>query len=75
VLALLLMRRRLLRWESPLEFSHGRTEQGRRDADETMTFYCPKRDASYVVAVARPTGERIHEIQEQLSEWLIADAA
>jgi hypothetical protein len=75
VLALLLMRRRVLRLESPLEFSHDRTEQGRSDTDEMMMFYCPKRDASYVVAVARPTGERIDEIQEQLSEWLIADAA
>jgi hypothetical protein len=39
-----------------------------------MHVYCPKRDASYEVTVSMPTGPRIDEIQQQLSELLIADA-
>ena len=39
-----------------------------------MVVYCPKRDASYEVIVDMPSGERIDEIQQQLSELLIADA-
>ena len=39
-----------------------------------MTVYCPKRDASFEVSVQMPTGDRIDEIQNQLSELLIADA-
>jgi len=43
-------------------------------AAEIMTLYCPKREASYDVPVAMPSSERIDEIQQQLSELLIADA-
>jgi hypothetical protein len=43
-------------------------------AAETMTLYCPKREATYDVPVAMPSSERIDEIQQQLSELLIADA-
>jgi len=41
---------------------------------EIMHVHCPKRDASYAVPVHMPTGPRIDEIQQQLSDLLIADA-
>jgi hypothetical protein len=72
VLALLLIRRRVMRIETPLEFVNGR-ESGDGGA-EAMHIYCPKRDASYVVAVNMPTGDRIDQIQQRLREWLIAGA-
>jgi hypothetical protein len=71
VLALLLIRRRVLRIETPLEFASVPDGKG-ADRAESLHLYCPKRDASYEVAVAMPTGERIDEIQQRLSEWLIA---
>jgi hypothetical protein len=64
VLTLLLIRRRVLR------FDLGANENEKSQ----MTVYCPKRDANYDVAVQMPAGERIDEIQNQLSELLIADA-
>jgi hypothetical protein len=64
VLTLLLIRRRVLR-----------IDLGANDNDPNrMTVYCPKRDASFEVAVHMPGGDRIDEIQNQLSELLIADA-
>lgn len=75
VLMLLLVRRRVLR----VDLAHG--ELGERPHDtsndvgnSTMVVYCPKRDTSYEVNVDMPSGERIDEIQQQLSELLIADA-
>jgi hypothetical protein len=68
VLALLLVRRRVLR----VDVAGGEETMGR--TAETMTLYCPRRDATYEVGVAMPAGERIDEIQQQLSELLIADA-
>lgn len=74
VLALLLIRRRVLR----IEMSHEprATDRGGSigDAVETMHVYCPKREATYEVTVNMPIGARIDEIQQQLSELLIADA-
>ncbi len=64
VLTLLLIRRRVLR----IDLSANDNDQNQ------MTVYCPKRDASFDVAVHMPTGDRIDEIQNQLSELLIADA-
>jgi hypothetical protein len=64
VLTLLLIRRRVMR----IDLSANDNEQNR------MTVYCPKRDANFEVAVHMPTGERIDEIQNQLSELLVADA-
>ncbi len=64
VLTLLLIRRRVLR----IDLGANDSEQNR------MTVYCPKRDASFEVAVHMPTSERIDEIQNQLSELLVADA-
>jgi hypothetical protein len=73
VLALLLVRRRVLRVDvSDLETS----PDDPVDSDsECMTVYCPKRDASYEVLVRMPDADRVDKIQQQLSQLLIADAA
>jgi hypothetical protein len=75
VLALLLVRRRVLRVDvsdGPAHEQHA-NESSKRVA-ETMTLYCPKRDATCRVVVAMPSSERIDEIQQQLSELLVAGA-
>ena len=64
VLALLLIRRRVLRLED--------TEHS--EAEETMVLYCPRRDAEYRVTASPPSGERVAEIQHQLARLLFADA-
>ncbi len=76
VLALLLVRRRVLRVDVTDDQSHAdsRDDQLNHGA-EPMTLYCPKRDATYEVTVAMPSSDRIDEIQQQLSDLLIADAA
>jgi hypothetical protein len=71
VLALLLVRRRVLRVDLAGE-SIG--VQQRAAENETMIVYCPKRETTYEVPVAMPRGERIDEIQKQLSDLLVADA-
>jgi hypothetical protein len=71
VLALLLVRRRVLRPEgASTEPETDRQEGG----SETLVVYCPKRDATYEVPAVMPGDERIEQIQQQLSELLIADA-
>ena len=70
VLALLLVRRRVLRVDVNTESYDSSPEH----TAETMTLYCPKRDTTYDVAVAMPGSERIDEIQHQLSELLVAGA-
>jgi hypothetical protein len=84
VLALLLIRRRILRLEE--ESSVGSQVSGASSGEtgcltpatlpigEIMHVYCLKRDTSYAVAVQMPTGTRIDEIQAQLSDLLVADA-
>jgi len=71
VLALLLMRRRVLRVETPGEATH----QPADNDVETIAVYCPKREATYELPAVMPSETRIDEIQQQLSELLIADAA
>jgi hypothetical protein len=75
VLALLLVRRRVLRVDvtngSPLEENE---DASSNHASQKMTLYCPKRDSTCEVAVAMPSSERIDEIQQQLSELLVAGA-
>jgi len=61
VLALLLVRRRVMR----LEESQTDTEHG-----EVIVLYCPRRDATYHVPAREPTPERIDEIQQHLSHLL-----
>jgi hypothetical protein len=76
VLALLLVRRRVLRVETPLDSLGANAQVSHRDGPgELMTLYCPKRDVNYCVSIAMPDGERIDQIQRQLSEWLLAEAA
>lgn len=73
VLALLLVRRRVLR----VDVADGGADEDESDLSqsaETMTLYCPKRDTTCEVAVAMPSSERIDEIQQQLSELLVAGA-
>src|SRR5262245_19303376 len=77
VLALLLVRRRVLRVEVPSGHAldcAGEGEVRPNPEAETMALYCPKREATYNVPVAMPSSERIDEIQQQLSQLLIADA-
>jgi hypothetical protein len=64
VLALLLIRRRVLRLEE--------TEYG--EPGETMVLYCPRRDAEYRVTAASPSAERVNQIQQELARLLFAEA-
>jgi hypothetical protein len=70
VLALLLIRRRVLRVETPSEATH---PAAGRDV-ETIVVYCPRRETTYELPAVTPSEARIDEIQQQLSELLIADA-
>ena len=72
VLALLLIRRRVLRLDAPCDALAAKPADDA--ATECMMVYCPKRDAAYELQVAMPAPARIDEIQQQLSELLIADA-
>jgi hypothetical protein len=61
VLALLLVRRRVLRVEGHEQDSAGR---------ETIVLYCSRNEAQYRVAEVMPTAERAAAIQHQLAELL-----
>lgn len=61
VLALLLVRRRVMRLE---ETEHD--EQGR----EVMLLYCPRRETTYKVPAVVPKESRIEQIQNELAELL-----
>ncbi len=65
VLALLLVRRRVMRQED-----QEHDEQGR----EVLVLYCPRREATYRVPVVTPGQSRIDEIQEELAKLLFAKA-
>jgi len=65
VLALLLIRRRVVRLEET-----ERDELGR----EVSVLYCPRREATYRVATVVPDEARTIEIQEELSRLLFAAA-
>mgnify|MGYP006908214768 CR=1 FL=1 len=65
VLALLLIRRRVVRLEDTEQDESGR---------QVSRLYCPRREATYVVPVVLPGPERVKEIQEELSRLLFADA-
>ncbi len=66
VLALLLMRRRVVRLEE--------TEQD-EDGGELLVVYCPRRETTYKIHTTMPTAARTQEIQEELAKLLFADAA
>jgi hypothetical protein len=75
VLALLLVRRRVLRVDMTNDKPHNENDDTESNhTAEKMTLYCPKRDSTCEVAVAMPNTERIDEIQQQLSELLVAGA-
>jgi hypothetical protein len=65
VLALLMIRRRVVRLEETEE-----DEQGQ----EVLILYCPKKEAEYKVPVVDPTPQRIGVIQEELAQLLFANA-
>ncbi len=65
VLALLLVRRRVLRLEES-EFD----AQG----EESLVLYCAKNEQTYRVRVATPDAQRIEAIQDELAKLLFADA-
>ncbi len=66
VLALLLVRRRVMRLEET-----ERDEQGR----EILVLYCPRREATYRTPVAVPDESRVNQIQDELARLLVAGAA
>jgi hypothetical protein len=63
VLALLMIRRRMLRLE---EASHV-------DGEELLRLFCPRNESEYSVRVVIPPAERIDEIQNDLAKLLHAD--
>lgn len=65
VLSLLMIRRRVVRLEETRHEAEG---------GEHMVLYCPKNETEYVVPVSEPTGERVQQIQESLTQLLFADA-
>jgi hypothetical protein len=75
VLTLLLIRRRVLRLDVAAEQLGMQTRRvDGENAAESMIVYCPKRDAAYEVPVAMPDQPRIDQIQQRLSDLLIAGA-
>jgi len=64
VLALLLVRRRVLRLEETRQDEEGR---------EHMVLYCPRRETNYEAVSVVPTEVRQREIQEELSKLLYSD--
>jgi hypothetical protein len=69
VLALLMVRRRILKVEEPAG------EEAEGDHEETLVVYCPRNETTYHVSVVVPSEERADEIQHELSRLLFADAA
>ena len=61
VLALLLVRRRVMRMEEA---------EPDEQAEEVMVLYCPRRDETYRVPVVLPDAERAEEIQRQIGQLL-----
>lgn len=62
VLALLLVRRRVMRMEE--------AEPDEQDGVEAQVLYCPRRDETYRVPVVLPDAERAEEIQRQIAQLL-----
>ena len=61
VLALLLVRRRVMRLEENETDSNGH---------DVMVLYCPRRETTYKVTAIPPEKERIDEIQQELAQLL-----
>jgi hypothetical protein len=63
VLALLMIRRRVVRQEA-----EETDEQGR----EVLVLFCPRNEQEYRTVVAMPAAERVQEIQNELAQLLYA---
>ncbi|MCI0492595.1 MAG: hypothetical protein L0Z07_06640 [Planctomycetes bacterium] len=75
VLTLLLVRRRVLRLDVPIDLSSGKAGQTRpASLADALVVYCPKRETTYEVPVVMPSETRIEVIQQQLSGLLTAGA-
>ncbi len=74
VLALLMIRRRMLREESA-SFAAGLNGDDITNDKHQLKLYCQQNEKNYEVAIVRPTAERVSEIQNYLSNLLFADAA
>jgi hypothetical protein len=73
VLTLLLVRRRVFRLEAaPAEFVTDASSRGESEANNVMLVHCAKRETTYQVTATMPSEARINQIQEQLSELLVA---
>jgi uncharacterized protein YbaR (Trm112 family) len=66
VLALLLVRRRVMRLEEETKESDGR---------EMLVLYCPRREATYRLPVVMPDEARTNEIQRELTQLLFAQGS
>jgi hypothetical protein len=65
VLALLMVRRRILRLEDAETDDAGQ---------EHLVVFCPRNEVEYRVPVVNPDAQRIDEIQDELAKMLFADA-
>lgn len=70
ILALLMVRRRVLRMEE----SDAVEQPSGGEVGETMEVYCPKNEKTYHLPVAQPSPQRVSAIQEELAELLFADS-
>lgn len=66
VLALLLVRRRIVRWE------HSESDENNQ---EVMVLYCSRQETEFRVPVQMPAPDRATEIQQELSRLLVTPAA
>jgi hypothetical protein len=67
VLSLLLVRRRVFKFEEAAE------KQQSQAAGQTLVVHCARRDVTYRVPVAAPDASRIAELQDELSRLLSAE--
>lgn len=65
VLALLMIRRRIVRLEETVTNEQGATQ---------FALYCPRNEREYVVDVLDPSSERIGQIQQELADLLETDS-
>ena len=66
VLALLMIRRRIVRLQETL------TDRGGR---ETLVLFCGRNESQYRVDVVEPSAQRVSEIQDELAKLLFAKAS
>lgn len=75
VLALLLLRRRVVRLDQNDFLDALAAGEAGGGPDESLRLYCPATDASYDVAAAAPPNERLEAIEQSLAELLHTEAA